>query len=34
MLTLIDRLEAARLQPGERRFQQLRSLASRTRSRR
>jgi hypothetical protein len=34
MLTLIDRLEAARLQPGERRFQQLRFLASRTRSRR
>ena len=34
LLTLLDRLEAARVQEGERRFQQLRSPASRTRSRR
>ena len=34
LLTLLDRLEAARVQEGERRFQQLRSSASRTRSRR
>jgi hypothetical protein len=34
MLTLIDRIEAARVQQGERQFQKLRSPASRTRSRR
>jgi hypothetical protein len=34
LLTLLDRLEAARVQEGERRFQQLRSPPSRTRSRR
>lgn len=34
MLTLLDGLEAARVQEGERRFQQLRSSPSRTRSRR
>jgi hypothetical protein len=34
LLALLDRLEAARVQEGERRFQQLRSPASRTRSRR
>ena len=34
MLTLIDRLEAARVQAGQQRFQQLRSPTSRTRSRR
>jgi len=34
MLTLIDRVEAARVQAGRQRFQQLRSPTSRTRSRR
>ena len=34
LLTLLDRLEAARVQEGERRFQQLRAPPSRTRSRR
>ena len=34
LFTLLDRLEAARVQEGERRFQQLRSPPSRTRSRR
>jgi hypothetical protein len=34
MLTLIDRIEAARVQQGERPFRQLRSPTSRTRSRR
>jgi hypothetical protein len=34
LLTLLDRLEATRVQEGERRFQQLRSPPSRTRSRR
>ena len=34
LLTLIDRLEAARVQEGERRLQQLRSPTPRTRSRR
>ena len=34
LLTLLDRLEAARVHDGERRFQQLRSPAPRTRSRR
>jgi hypothetical protein len=34
LLTLLDRLEAARVQDGERRFQQLRSATPRTRSRR
>jgi hypothetical protein len=34
VLTLVDRLEAARLQEGERRFQQVRSPTSRTRPRR
>ena len=34
LLTLIDRLEAARVQAGQQRFEQLRSATSRTRSRR
>ena len=34
LLTLIDRLEAARVQAGQQRFEQLRSPAPRTRSRR
>ena len=34
LLTLIDRLEAARVQAGQQRFEQLRSSTSRTRSRR
>ena len=34
LLTLLDRLEAARVQEGERRFQKLRDPPSRTRSRR
>jgi hypothetical protein len=34
LLTLIDRLEAARVQAGQHRFEQLRSSTSRTRSRR
>jgi len=34
LLALLDRLEAARVQEGERRFQQLRAPPSRTRSRR
>ena len=34
LLTLIDRLEAARVQEGKRRFQQLRSSTSRARTRR
>jgi Family of unknown function (DUF6788) len=34
LLTLIDRIEAARVKQGERQFQKLRALTSRTRSRR
>jgi hypothetical protein len=34
LLTLIDRLEAVRVQTGQQRFEQLRSPTSRTRSRR